>query len=113
MDMVESFITNYNKQIEDLFEKQMKERFQLVVRHSKTTPYGPKGWLHYKTLNTKHILTEIKAEEIINENLLTYRRHVKRRVPNSTPETPPIFNEMMDFDTIHEPIGFVREETRI
>lgn len=83
MSMVEGFISDHSNKIEALFEEQMRERFRLVLKHSNTIPYGPKGWFHYKTMNANSILSEIRAEEIINENLLSHRRKFK---PKATSE---------------------------
>ena len=104
-------MTSYKKRVEDLFESQMRARFQLVMKHSKTTPYGPKGWIRYRTLNTRHILSEIKAQEIINENVMRIQRRHKR-APNTK------MREMTTLDDIDEgtnisPIGLIEDETEL
>lgn len=106
MELVESFVLNHNKSIENLFERQMRERFQLILRHSKTTPYGPKGWVHYKTLSSRRIMSEIKSSEIINENLLAFYRKAKKR---ETEGRRLKLYEPANTETLFEPIGFIEE----
>ena len=74
MHFVESFITGYENRIDNLFEMQMRERFRLVLARNKSKPYGPEAWMKYKTFNPSQILSELKTEEIIHENLLHERR---------------------------------------
>ena len=110
MRVVESFILGHDKRINNLFEKQMRERFQLVLKHSKTTPYGPKGWMRYRTLNPRNILSEIKAEEIINENLLAYRRKWRTKGTKQDRKKSSQLFDMMRAESMFEPIGYVSEE---
>ena len=74
MNFVESFITGYENRIDKLFEEQMRERFRLVLARNKSKPYGPEAWMKYKTFNPSQILSELKIEEIIHENILHERR---------------------------------------
>ena len=74
MHFVESFITGYENRIDNLFEMQMRGRFRLVLARNKSKPYGPEAWMKYKTFNPSQILSELRTEEIIHENLLHERR---------------------------------------
>ena len=111
MKLVDSFVSNHIKSIEDLFERQMRERFQLIIRHSKTTPYGPKGWVHYKTLSSRRIMSEIKSTEIINENLLAFYRKAKKRTQREAERYHATMYEPANIEMLFEPIGFVHESS--
>ena len=104
---VDSFSFNHLNKMEELHEQQMKERFQLMISRNKATPYGPKGWLHYKTLNYKRILSEVRATELINESL--YSRKAKKRTAKGTENHPMELYKPANIETQFEPIGFVLE----